>query len=104
MRLDRSSLSFGICYLKKGRSPTRRNTFKTRGKLERDVLQIERYWNQAPGWFYNLPREQQIGLMADWRLAHSNPTTAKKADKDKKQALIRQKVQEYANRDRIGNG
>jgi len=51
-----------------------------------------------------LPKEDQIKLMAAWRVENMAPKDINKKVSGNKEALIRRKIQEYANRDRTQNG
>tara|TARA_R110000824_G_scaffold7909_2_gene36076 strand:+ start:957 stop:1112 length:156 start_codon:yes stop_codon:yes gene_type:complete len=51
-----------------------------------------------------LPKDDQIKLMAAWRVENMSAKDIKKKASGGKDALIRRKIQEYANRDRAQNG
>ena len=69
--------------------------------LELEVLRIEKHWGREPGWFYSLPKRQQIALMAEWRILHTPSKELRSKASGDKGALIRQKSAEYQNRDRF---
>jgi hypothetical protein len=69
--------------------------------MELEILRIERQWGREPGWFYSLPKGKQVALMAEWRLLHTPQKDLKSKAKADKGALIRKKIAEYQNRDRI---
>tara|TARA_R100000808_G_C2148699_1_gene156899 strand:- start:1527 stop:1685 length:159 start_codon:yes stop_codon:yes gene_type:complete len=51
-----------------------------------------------------LPRAEQIKVMAAYRIDMMPPDQRRKKSKGDKKALIKQKIQEYANRDRVKHG
>ena len=67
-------------------------------------MKIARHWGRDPSWFYELPKKDQIKLMAAWRVENMSAKDIKKKVSGGKEALIRRKIQEYANRDRAQNG
>lgn len=68
------------------------------------ALKIAQAWNREPNWFYTLPRAEQIKVMAAYRIDMMPPEQRRKKSKGDKKALIKQKIQEYANRDRVKHG
>jgi hypothetical protein len=64
-------------------------------------LKIERQWHREPGWFSTLDKATQVKLIAAYRAEMMPHKAVKQKRMNKKQALIRQKVQAYAERDKL---
>lgn len=62
------------------------------------ILKIERSWGRDPGWFSTLEREQQIQLLALYRV--ENTPREKLEDKPDKRAIMMQRINEYKKQDR----
>ena len=52
------------------------------------ILEIERVWHRAPGWFYTLHRTQQIALIADYRISMEGPKRAQEREHKAKRARL----------------
>lgn len=72
-----------------------------RGTVDLLILKIERYWGKTPGWFKGLDAETQSDLIAAYNVEHMSSKDLKKLQGVDKATLIRQRIQEYQNRDRI---
>lgn len=64
------------------------------------VLRIEKEWGRDPGWFYSLSKKHQVDLLGLARLDSIPLKERRGKAKADKAALIRQKIQEYGNRDK----
>lgn len=62
-------------------------------------MQLEREWGREPGWFYTLDRQVQIDLLGMLRVERTPEKQRRQNEQSNKAALIRQKIQEYQNRD-----
>lgn len=67
-------------------------------------MKIARQWGNDPDWFYTLPKEKQIRLLALWRLENTPAKELKKRSQAEKRALMKRKIREYSQRDQIGKG
>ena len=72
-----------------------------RGTLDLLILKIERYWGKTPGWFKGLDAETQSDLIAAYNVEHMNAKQRKKLEGADKATIIRQRIQEYQNRDQV---
>jgi len=55
-------------------------------------LDIEQDWSQTPGWFIGLEKEQQIDLIAHYRLSRmDSKRIQKRKDKIKKERFLKQR-------------
>ena len=72
-----------------------------RGTVDLLILKIERFWGQTPGWFRCLDSETQSDLIAAYNVEHMSSKNLKKLQGVDKATLIRQRIQEYQNRDRV---
>lgn len=56
------------------------------------ILEIEKDWNQEPGWFIQQNKEVQLDLIAHYRLARIDPKNIeKRKNKLKKQRFEKQR-------------
>tara|TARA_R100000995_G_scaffold83413_2_gene59250 strand:- start:399 stop:635 length:237 start_codon:yes stop_codon:yes gene_type:complete len=72
-----------------------------RGMIDLLILKIERYWGKTPGWFKGLDAETQSDLIAAYNVEHMSTKNLKKLQGANKATLLRQRIQEYQNRDQI---
>ena len=72
-----------------------------RGMIDLLILKIERYWGKTPGWFKTLDAETQSDLIAAYNVEHMSTKNLKKLQGANKATLLRQRIQEYQNRDQI---
>jgi hypothetical protein len=55
-------------------------------------LDIEKDWNQTPGWFINQDKQVQIDLIAHYRLSRmDSKRIQKRKDKIKKERFLKQR-------------
>jgi len=57
-------------------------------------LIISRHWYRDPGWFNTQPRDVQILLIADYKLANRDPKTEKKNKRNRMIDRIRERREE----------
>ena len=64
----------------------------SRGGIQRIILDIEKDWNQTPGWFIGLEKDLQIDLIAHYRLSRMDPKhIQKRKERLKKERFLKQR-------------
>lgn len=57
------------------------------------AIRISRYWNQSPTWFYSLPKDVQVLVLAEYRLTHEPPERLKDRQEAIKKARMEKMIQ-----------
>ena len=91
--LGRSLCSRDDLPIQGSRVPHRRNRgqrsrkfYRGRGRLEWQILDLERLWGRPPGWFYSQSKSSQADLLG-WYRVHIMPEKPKKPSKSSRSIL-----------------